>query len=212
MAKTDFTAGFFDIAPLGTVADEEQFAGFFLVNACKNFYDIIHSFDFSEIGNVGQNRLAVGCECFFEMIFVGRFESLEVDEVINDPDVVFNVEILVGLIFQILRNRRHTVRFIDAELYDRRKFFIMTDQSNIRTVQRRHDRHISPLGEQDFFCHISHRRVRNRVVYVQQIQVFVAHHIHQFTCQSRVVRRIFKKRIVRIADLVKENILLKRRA
>ena len=45
--------------PFGTIADEEEFGGHVLDDACENFDDIVQAFNGAKIGNVDDDALVV---------------------------------------------------------------------------------------------------------------------------------------------------------
>ena len=100
MAEVEFAAKLFHRMSLRTVADQQQFGRNFFIDLFKNQNHVLDPFYFPEIGRVGKDALAVGGDGSFEMVFVNFFKTIKINEVINHPNIFFDIEKIKGLLTQ----------------------------------------------------------------------------------------------------------------
>src|SRR5262245_13641700 len=131
---------------------------------------------------------------------------LRVDEVRNHLDRAI-AESAAGLVGQVLRDRGQPVRLRDRKPRDRQEAFARPDQRNVGAVQRRDERQVALR-----FVHLARqktgRRVRDRVMHVQRVQLLVLGDLDDLRRQRQVVRRKFEERVIEKVDLVKPQPLV----
>src|SRR6185503_9162960 len=148
------------------------------------------------------NFLARWSYSLFKVIFSFQVKTVKVDKVGYNPDVIFNIEKPVGIIFQVLRNRGNAVRLIDGKSNHRFKGAVTSYQGNIGTVQGCYHRNINTISKQYLFSHKSSRSMRDGVMHMQDIKLFKTNHVNQPAGKRKLVRRKIKKRVVRYRNLV----------
>ena len=92
------------------------------------------------------------------MVFVNFPKAFKVDEIVDDADIVVDVEVFVSLLFQVFRNSRHSIRFVDGEGDHRGKGVVVATSVMSVPCKVVNDRHTCP-SESRIFCHISYRSV-----------------------------------------------------
>ena len=126
----------------------------------------------------------------------------------DDFYLLIDIEVFISLLPQAPGDSCDSVRFIDGELYDWCKSLIVAYQRDICTMQGGDYRDIAALRQQDFFGDIGYRRMGDCVMDVEQVQVFVLDHIHEFARQCRIIRWIFEEWVFVSIHFVIEHIFL----
>ena len=128
-----------------------------------------------------------------------------VEEVRNDRDVPRHLQLRVGGLAQAVRHRRHAIGLLDRERHDLRVRRIVADQRDVGAVQRRHDLRRLTGCRQHLTREKPGRRVRHRVVRVDDVQAELARHLDDAVGQRQQILRLAKQRIRRRRDLVEEQ-------
>gem|GEM_PF-5645954 len=163
-------------------------------------------FHFPEVGCMNEDAFVIWGYRFFKVIFRLQAEAVEIDEVRDHLDFLLDVEMFQGIFFQVLRNGCDAIRLVDGERYDRFIGWIFSHQGDIGTVERGDYRDIDSVTCQDLLGHKGCGSMRNCVVYVEEVQLFEAHHINQLAGQCRLVRCIVEQWVVPYGNFMVEKI------
>ncbi len=97
---------------------------------------------------------------------------------------------------------------IDAEGNDRLIRRVFADKRDVGAVEGSNHRNLNALGSENLLGHKSRRGMRNGVVYVQQIELYVLGYIYHLAGQCQLVRRIIEEWIAGNIDFVVKKILI----
>lgn len=103
MVKFYFVVEFFEVVLFWAVINKQQFGRYFFVDFSEYFEYIFYVFYFLEVGYMYQNLFFVWCNCFFKVVFVDFLEVFKVNEVIDYFDIVMDIEVFIGLLFEVFR-------------------------------------------------------------------------------------------------------------
>ena len=112
--------------------------------------------------------------------------------------VALHAQLAPGRLAQALRHRGHAVRLLDRVRHDLRERRIAADERDVRAVQRRHHpRHGTAARLEHLPRQQRRRRVRNRVVRVDDVEPELARHLHDPVRQRQHVLRLAEQRVAR---------------
>ena len=98
------------------------------------------------------------------MVFFLFFKSLEVNEIGDDLDILGDLEMVVGVLFQEVGDGGHTVRIVDTESYDRFVGRIFANQGDVGAMQCGDDRNMDPVPFKYLFGQVGRRSVGDGVM------------------------------------------------
>ncbi len=119
--------------------------------------------------------------------------KIAIHEIGNHFDGPLDVEFLERALLQIMRDGGDAVGLLDRKFGDGQKTPVVSDQRNVRAVQRGDERQRLRRGH--------HAReqgadgMRNGIMHVQQIEAFRLGHLHHFYGQGESIRRVVEQRI-----------------
>jgi len=185
----------FRLGTIGPVANQQQLGGNLFPHTVENFDHVQDTFHGAEVGKVHQQPFVIG-DILNPFLHPLRFAQVvvAVHEIRDHFDVVLDVENIQSAVAQILRDGGDAVALLDGKTRNRKIRAVKPDQRDIGAVQGRDKRQIAPrrscrqhlLGQ-----HRAHR-VRDRIVYVQQIELVELRDLGHSRRQRQIVRRIFK--------------------
>src|SRR5687768_17397942 len=132
----------------------------------KDFNNIGHSFQLSEIGSMKEDTLTIRSNNFFKSINRLAGKTLNIHEIINDFNFLFNYKKLVGFVTKVIRYGRNPITFIYRKSNNRSIGFISPYQGYVCSVQRGDNRNVFTLFFQDLFCHISSGSMGNGIMHM----------------------------------------------
>ena len=132
--------------------------------------------------------------------------DIAIEAIGNHFDRPLHLQFTASRVAQALRYRRDAVRLLDRVGHDLRERRIAANERDVGPVQRRHDprdeltARLEHLPRQD-----RRRRVRDRVVRVDDLELELARDLHDLVRERQHVLRLAKERIARRIDLVKHQ-------
>ena len=165
--------------------------------------DILHALHGTEVRDVHQH-VRIRRDTALERRRVLRaIVDVGIDEVRNDLDSARRTaEGRQRLALKVARHCGEPVRLFDRELRDRAERRILADDRDVRAVQRRHDAHVGARLVQHLLGDPGARRVRDRVVAMQQVEPVREHDFVHANREREVVRRKLEQRIAPDVDFV----------
>ena len=145
VAGIQFAADLLHVAALRSVADQQQPGRHGFSHTGKNPDHVFHAFHLAEITRMHQDALAIRRDGLLEMLFRFLRKAGEIDEVRNDTDIALDMEIGISILFQALRNRRHTIAVVDTPAHYRLECGFAAYQCDIGAMQGGNDRDIDSL-------------------------------------------------------------------
>ncbi len=185
---------------------QQLYVGGAVLQPVEHLDHLLGVFDRAEVGDVHNHLLAVRAQRLLEVLLVLPHEAVRVDEVRNHLNVLRDVEVVVRFLAQVAGDGRHAVRLVDGPRHDGRKGGILADKRDIGAVKRGDDGQVEVLRVQNLAGHHGARRVRKRVVHVQEVEPHVLGDVHHLARQGKRVRRIVEEGIALDVDLVEEDV------
>jgi len=134
--QTLFADEIFGGAALGAIADEHELCGHFGADEGEDFHGIREAFDRAKIREVHEDGLAIGRPLRTKG-FVGLARvQIAVDEIGDDLDGAFDVELFEGLREEVVGDGGDAVALLDREARDRKVAAVAADQGDVRAVER----------------------------------------------------------------------------
>ena len=193
---------------LRTVTDEQQLGRYLFLYDLKRLYDIFDALYFPEITGVHQYLFTLRGYGFTEMLLVEAAKPAEVDKIIDHFDFLLDLELLTGLLPEVIGNRGYTITLVDTEGYYRSKGPVAAYQSDICAVQCCDYRNVDAFICQDLLGQVSDSGMGYSIVDMQEVQFFIFDHIDQLTGEGGIIGGIIEKRILLGVDLMKKHIFL----
>jgi len=199
----------FRLRAIGPIANHQQLGRDFLAHTVEDFDHIQNALHRTEVGKVHQQPLVVRhiLTALFQPFRLAQI-LVAVHKVRDDLNVILDVENVKRAVAQVLRDRCHAVALLDGKARNWKIRAVESDQSDVGPVQGGDKRQVAPRRSRRQHLFGQHRahRVRDRVVYVQQIEFVELRHLRHPRSQRQIVGRIFKQRIAGNLDLVVMNV------
>ncbi len=188
---------------LGAIADHHEHARDFALHALEDAHHVRHALHRAEVRDVHQDLLS-GRQLLPQRGLVARaIVDGRVDEVVNHRHVAPGAaERADRFVTEEVRDGGDAVGLFDGELGDRVKRRILADDRDVRAVQRRDHGDVAPFLPQHLLRDPGARRVRNRVVHMQQVEPLVDHHLVHPNGEREIVWRILEQGIAPHVDFV----------
>ena len=139
-----------------------------------------------------------------------ELEFFHVEEVGHHRNVFVDPKQFVGVVAQAVGHGGHRVALVDGKGDHRLKGRVLAQQGDVGAVQGGDHRQVVAFFHQNLFGRVRRRSVGDGVVHVQQVQSFMAGHVHHFTGEHQLVRRVVKQGVLVDAYLVVEDVFSER--
>ena len=139
-----------------------------------------------------EDLLALRCEALADVIALDPPVLGGLHEVRDDGDLLVDSVVRGGLLPQEAGDGGHPVALLDAELHHGQEPGLEADQRDVGAMERGDDREVPVeylLGQEGA------HGVRDRIVGVEDVELFVAGYLHDLARKGRRVQREFKEGI-----------------
>ena len=162
---------------------------------------------FPEVGGVHEDAFAVGGDDLAEGVDGLLVKAAGVDKIIDDLDLFFDVEDLVGLVAEVLGDGGDGVGLVDGEGDDGGECLVASDERDIGSVEGGDDGDAAAaLCLHDLLGQIGGGGVGDRVVDMEEVEVVVGDHVDHGAGKGGFVRGVVEERIGGHADLMVEDV------
>src|SRR5690606_26245772 len=161
--------------------------------------------DLAEVGDVDEEVLALGADGPLEVVLVRAPETRGVHEVRDHRDLALDVEALVGLAAEVVRDGRDPVARVDGVLDDGAVRRVLPDERDVGAVQGGYDGDVAALAVEDLAGEDGAGGVGDGVVDVEEVEALVPHDVHHLARQRDGVGGVLEERVRVDAALVDEQ-------
>ena len=196
---------------VGAIADHEQARGQLAGDAGEDADHIGGALDGAEVREVHEDLFAVGGVAgasLGALLGAERHVDIAVDEVGDDLDGAFGVEVLDGFFAQVIRNRGDSVALVDAEPCDGQVGMVEADEGDVGAVQGGDEGQALAIAGEHFARQKRRDGVRDGVVDVEQIELVVVGDLGHARGEREVVGRELKERVIGDRNFVEGDVLL----
>src|SRR5437879_2227954 len=182
--------------PLGPVTREDEGRRERAPHSREHLDHICDPLDRTKVGHVEQDLVVRRGQRAAARAVRRRVELGGRDEVGNYADVASGApEGAIGLVPEVLRDRGHAVGLLDRELGDREVRRVLADERDVGAVQRRYDFEVA-LALEHLLGEPRRRGVRDRIMYVHQLELFAQGDLVLLHRQRQRVGGLLEQRIL----------------